>query len=219
MMRRGLLGAAAGIGSSCCWHRFVSRSCALTEPQPQIVEEPPSTLFSLTGRTALVTGGSQGLGKAIARGMALAGAEHVIISSRREPELKAALADIIKGTSCKGDYIVCDLSKPGEAERLGREALSLTARNVVDIFVSNAGVSLPGVVHKPASSLNSHIPPLSRWEWDLTIETNLSAGVVSFTLHQCRHAQCTSASVPIVRVVSNRHATPRFAVRSTCSTF
>ena len=50
-------------------------------------DAPPSSLFSLEGRTALVTGGSQGLGKAIARGLALAGAD-VIIASRREPELR-----------------------------------------------------------------------------------------------------------------------------------
>jgi NAD(P)-dependent dehydrogenase (short-subunit alcohol dehydrogenase family) len=46
-------------------------------------------LFDLTGRVALVTGGSRGLGKAMARGFAEAGAD-VLISSRSEDELRAA---------------------------------------------------------------------------------------------------------------------------------
>ena len=46
-------------------------------------------LFDLTGRVALVTGGSKGLGKAMARGFAEAGAD-VVISSRHEDELIAA---------------------------------------------------------------------------------------------------------------------------------
>ena len=52
-----------------------------------------STIFDLHGRVALVTGGSKGIGKAIARGLAEAGAD-VVISSRHENELQAAADDI-----------------------------------------------------------------------------------------------------------------------------
>ena len=55
-------------------------------------------VFNLTGKTALVTGGSKGLGKAMARGLAEAGAD-VVISSRHEDELRAALGDILKGST------------------------------------------------------------------------------------------------------------------------
>ncbi len=58
-------------------------------------------LFDLTGRVALVTGGSKGLGKAMARGFAEAGAD-VVISSRHEEELVAAEAEIRAGTSVQG---------------------------------------------------------------------------------------------------------------------
>ena len=75
----------------------------------------PSNLFDLTGRVALVTGGSKGLGKAMARGLAEAGAD-VVISSRHEDELKAALDEILAGTGRKGAYVVADM-----AQRAGRQ--------------------------------------------------------------------------------------------------
>ena len=55
------------------------------------------SLFDLSGRWPLVTGGSKGLGKAMARGLAEAGAD-IVISSRHEDELKTALAEIPEGT-------------------------------------------------------------------------------------------------------------------------
>ena len=60
----------------------------------------PTHLFDLRGRVALVTGGSKGLGKAMARGLAEAGAQ-IAISSRHEDELKQAAAEIAQGTDVK----------------------------------------------------------------------------------------------------------------------
>ena len=50
----------------------------------------PTTLFDLSGKVALVTGGNKGLGKAMARGLAEAGAD-VVLASRSGDQLKAAL--------------------------------------------------------------------------------------------------------------------------------
>ena len=60
-----------------------------------------TSLFDLTGKTALVTGGSKGLGKAMARGFAEAGAD-VFISSRHEDELIAAAKEIGEGLERQG---------------------------------------------------------------------------------------------------------------------
>src|SRR5580698_4324222 len=98
----------------------------------------PTSLFDLSGRVALVTGGSKGLGKAIARGFAEAGAD-VVIASRHEDELKSALAEIQAGTSVRGTYIVADLAKRSEADRLAMA--SLAEMGHVDILVNNAGSS------------------------------------------------------------------------------
>ena len=69
-------------------------------------------LFDLTGRVALVTGGSKGLGKAMARGFAEAGAD-VIISSRHEDELVAAAAEIQAGTTARVTHFVADMTARG----------------------------------------------------------------------------------------------------------
>lgn len=72
---------------------------------------PPTVLdkLRLDGRVALVTGGSKGLGKAMARGLAEAGAT-VIISSRSEVELEAALEEILANLDgAKGGYVAADL--------------------------------------------------------------------------------------------------------------
>ena len=57
--------------------------------------------FNLTGRTALVTGGSKGLGKAMAQALVQAGAD-VVLSSRHEAELRLALDEILPGTGRQG---------------------------------------------------------------------------------------------------------------------
>lgn len=89
-------------------------------------------LFDLTGRRALITGGSKGLGKSMAKAFAEAGAE-ILITARHEDELKSAAQEI--GGRC--EWKVVDLTKPEEAEALGKSA------GRVDILVNNAGTNLP----------------------------------------------------------------------------
>src|SRR5690349_444459 len=119
------------------------------------------TRFDLTGRVALVTGGSKGLGKAMARGFAEAGAD-IVIASRSEDELTAAAEAI--GTRTRVAWVAADLSRRDEAARLAREAQSAFGR--VDILVNNAGSNNPQPVEQIQDA-----------EWDRLIELNLSAGM------------------------------------------
>src|SRR5512134_830800 len=96
----------------------------------------PTNLFDLTGRVALVTGGSKGLGKAMARGFAEAGAD-VVISSRHEDELRAAAGEIREGLGVRVAYLVADMTRRDDVRRLAEEALA--AMGKVDILVNNAG--------------------------------------------------------------------------------
>ena len=118
-------------------------------------------LFDLSGRVALVTGGSKGLGKAMARGFAQAGAD-VVITSRHTDELEKALPEILEDTGRRGLIVATDLSKRSEAERLAKTALEKMGR--VDILVNNAGTNVP-----------SPIDQVKDGDWDRVIELNLSA--------------------------------------------
>jgi gluconate 5-dehydrogenase len=93
-------------------------------------------LFELTGRTALVTGGSSGIGLAMARALGLAGAG-VILVARRPAELRSAQA-ALRRDDIGADVVAEDLSDP-EAPRA---VLAETAGRPIDILVNAAGVNL-----------------------------------------------------------------------------
>ncbi len=117
--------------------------------------------FDLTGKVALVTGGSRGLGKAMARGFAQAGAD-ILITSRTEEDLRPALNEILKGTNVRGKFIVADLSQRSQVDPLAQSALEKMGK--VDILVNNAGTNVP----KP-------IDEISDEDWDRVVELNLSS--------------------------------------------
>ena len=121
----------------------------------------PANLFDLTGRVALVTGGNKGLGKAMARGFAEAGAD-VVIASRHEDELKAALDDILAGTGRRGAYCVTDVSVREDVKKLAKFALDKMGK--VDVLVNNAGMNAPQA-----------IDAITDDTWDRVLEVNLSS--------------------------------------------
>ena len=95
------------------------------------------SLFDLTGRTALVTGGSRGLGLQIAEALGEAGAR-VVVSARKAGELEAAVA-ALKERGVQADWIAADSSQPAEVQRLADEAIGRFGH--VDILVNNAGAT------------------------------------------------------------------------------
>ncbi len=125
---------------------------------------PPTNLFDLNGRVALVTGGSKGLGLAMARGLAEAGAD-IVISSRNEGELRIALEKIIDGTGRKGEFFVADMSKRSDVEKLARSALDTFGH--IDILVNNAGTNAPQAIDE-----------ITDETWDRVMETNLNSIMV-----------------------------------------
>lgn len=97
-------------------------------------------LFNLTGRVALITGGSKGIGKAIARALAEVGAD-VAISARHEDELRDAASDIGAGLGTRVETFVADMYQRGDVDRLAAWALRTFGR--VDILINNAGSNRP----------------------------------------------------------------------------
>lgn len=120
-----------------------------------------SPLFDLTGKVALITGGSKGLGKAMARGFAEAGAD-IVICSRHANELEQALPEILKGTSVRGKSFVVDMTDRSAVQSFGEAAIA--AMGKVDILVNNAGSNVPQEIDKATDE-----------QWDRIIELNLSS--------------------------------------------
>lgn len=118
-------------------------------------------LFKLDGKLALVTGCRRGIGKAMAEGLAEAGADIIGVSAQLEPE-GSAVARAVEAAGRRFHPYQCDFSN--------REALRAFAARVIadfpaiDILVNNAGT----ILRKPAAEHPDDY-------WDKVIETNLSA--------------------------------------------
>ncbi|HVZ43627.1 MAG TPA: SDR family oxidoreductase [Ramlibacter sp.] len=94
-------------------------------------------LFDLTGRTALVTGGSRGLGLQIAHALGEAGAK-VMLSARKESELEEAAAEL-QAAGVDARWIAADCSREEDIRRLADETLERLGD--IDILVNNAGAA------------------------------------------------------------------------------
>ena len=117
-------------------------------------------LFNLSGKAALITGGGRGLGKAMARGFAQAGAD-ILIASRTESELEAAAAEVGDGLDVKVEWMSVDMTDRDQVDGLAREAVSRLAK--IDILVNNAGTNIPAAIDDIADE-----------GWDQVVELNLS---------------------------------------------
>src|SRR5271154_5572653 len=114
-------------------------------------------LFDVSGKTALVTGGSRGIGLMIARGLVQAGA-HVIVSSRKSDDVEAAAKELAEIGDCRA--IPGDISTPEGAGELARATRERFPR--LDILVNNAGASWGAPLEEfPASG------------WDKVAHTNV----------------------------------------------
>ncbi len=94
-------------------------------------------LFDLTGQTALVTGGSRGLGLQMAEALGEAGAK-VLLTSRKAADLEEAVAHLAaRGIDAR--WIAADASKPEDVRRVVAETMERLGR--IDILVNNAGAT------------------------------------------------------------------------------
>jgi gluconate 5-dehydrogenase len=121
---------------------------------------PIRELFDLSGKTALVTGGSRGLGLQIAEALGEAGAR-VMLTSRKAGDLEESAAHL-KDKGVEAIWIAADLSQPSEIVRVTEDAIARLGG--IDILVNNAAI-------RP----NTKISKITLEEWDLVFNTNLKA--------------------------------------------
>ena len=121
--------------------------------------KPVQQLFDLTGRVAIVTGGSRGLGQEIAEGLAEAGAS-LMLCARREQWLTPTL-DEMRGRGWRVEGRLCDVSNPEHVNAVVSATMEAYGR--VDILVNNAGVSWG---ERPESMALEH--------WRKVLDTNLT---------------------------------------------
>ncbi len=93
--------------------------------------------FDLSGKSALITGGSRGLGLQIAEALGEQGAK-IVLSSRKAPDLEQAQKHLA-GLGIKADWIAADNARDDDIKRLADEAIAKLGR--VDILVNNAGAT------------------------------------------------------------------------------
>lgn len=134
--------------------------------QPFIIDLMSYPGFDLTGRCAVVIGGTSGIGRAIAHGLAQAGAD-VVCSSRRPSQVEASATEI-EGLGRRTLRCVSDVSDRDSLDRLLSESVSAFGK--VDILVNSAGRTK----REPTVDQNQE-------DWDAILETNLNG-----TLRSCQ---------------------------------
>jgi len=118
-------------------------------------------LFSLAGRIVLVTGSSRGIGAAIARAAARAGAD-VAVGYLENAGAAAAVVEDVEGVGCAAAAFQADLTHPEQARRMVEEVTR--SFGAIHGLVNNAGI-MPS---RPLTEMSDE-------EWDLVLRTNLFA--------------------------------------------
>jgi 2-deoxy-D-gluconate 3-dehydrogenase len=117
------------------------------------------TLFNLSGRVAVVTGGNGGIGLGMAKGLAAAGAS-VVVAARNAEKAEAAVAALGAGSN----FIALDVADESSCKALIDETVARYGR--LDILVNNAGTS----IRKPPESYTAA-------EWHTVLDTNLTGAL------------------------------------------
>jgi len=100
--------------------------------------KPPGELFDLSGKVAIVTGGSRGIGRAVAEGLATAGAD-VVVASRKLDACQAAATEIASAIGCHTLPVACHVGQWEDCDRLVDTVYEEFGR--CDVLVNNAGMS------------------------------------------------------------------------------
>ena len=144
-------------------------------------------LFDLKGKTALVTGGSRGLGLQLAHALGEAGAK-VLLSSRKASDLEEAVAEL-KAAGIDAQWIAADCANEADIRSLADEAIRSMSGHV-DILVNNAGAAW-------GSPAEDH--PVEAWDKVMNLNVR---GYFILSQHIAKHSMIARKQGSIINVAS-----------------
>jgi len=155
-----------------------------------------SNRFSLSGKNAVVTGGSRGIGAAIAMGLAEAGAD-VMLTYRQQRAEADAVAGKIAALGRRALAVAMDVT-----DRASVEAAAATARTfgAISILVNNAGINKP-----------TDFDQVSDDDWDLVLDTNLKGPFIVAQTFLPLLKDAGGGSIVHIGSVSGQYGGPRTA--------
>ena len=117
--------------------------------------------MSFEGKTALVTGASRGIGRAIALRLASEGA-NVVVNYKARRDAAEEVAELVRACGASASVFQADVAQPADVERLVASALEEFKR--VDVLVNNAGITRDTLIVR-----------MSEDDWDAVLDTNLKS--------------------------------------------
>lgn len=189
---------------------------------------PGISQFNLTDRVALVTGGSKGLGEAIAAGLASAGAK-VAVVSRHADEAAAAAASIADEYGLPTLGLACDVTNPDDVDAAVAETEK--ALGPVDILVNNAGINIRGPINelsyeefRKVQQVNVDgmwlcsrvvLPGMRKRNWGRIINLASTLGLVGLA-NRTPYATSKGAVVQLTRALALETAEDQVTVNAIC---
>ncbi|HEY4943995.1 MAG TPA: 3-oxoacyl-ACP reductase family protein [Rhizomicrobium sp.] len=152
--------------------------------------------FSLAGKNAVVTGASRGIGRAIALGLAEAGAD-VVFTYREKRDEAEAVAAQIRGLGRRALALPMDVTDRASVEAAARDA---RAFGKISILVNNAGINKP-----------TDFDHVSDADWDTILNTNLKGPFVCAQIFLPLLAEAGGGSIVHIGSVSGQYGGPRTA--------
>ena len=189
---------------------------------------PGIKLFDLTGRVAIVTGGSKGLGKAIAEGLASAGSSVVLVSRNRE-EIVDAASDVAVDYGVKTLGIQADVTDQAAMEELASTVIDRFGQ--LDILVNNAGINSRGPIDEitlddfqQVQKINvdgvwlasrAVVPQMKRQGYGRIINLASTLGLVGLA-NRTPYATSKGAVVQLTRALALELAAEKITVNAIC---
>jgi NAD(P)-dependent dehydrogenase (short-subunit alcohol dehydrogenase family) len=156
-----------------------------------------SKIFDLTGRVAIITGGSVGLGRQMAEGLAEMGASLVLCARKKERCLRTASE--LQAAGAKVLALACEVKDPSSIQAVADATLEHFGR--IDILINNAG-----------TSWGAPVESMTLEQWNKVIETNLTGTFLfSQTVGRTMIAQRHGKIINIASVAGLRGSSPKFS--------